>query len=662
MTINVTVYPTADNETLCTKGQTTPAGDLVTLTDVVTKSAWSPGTFKGNYRNNSNFLSCDVIALDIDGGCSLADAVNKYFADYQYLIYTSKNHQKEKSGRIQDRFRVVLPLERPILTAAEYSATWSALHKQFPFIDKQAKDPARFFFPGTHYSTKTSGKSVSPVSCLHPKTIEFLAHGAEEGWNAALFRAAKDMQEQLYTEEQAIELLGRTPGQLGYLDPTDLRTIKSAFSKPPKYPPRTQANLADVDSEGRVQVNMEDLCRGIIDPNFIQHVSLDTTVVYKIEDPITKQVSRCSNPDVLKRHVAQELEQLFKQGALPKEVRTKRLLSPEGILKYWNTRGTAENVAPAAFGWLNDDNWAIKRLLFTPTKSTHPAWDSFLNRLSDKGAFMAWVWSCFESRSRSRQAVWLYGPSAQDGKSTVLRVLASCFGNAAASVNNTMINSKSQFTLSNFYNRRIVLYPDAKNTSFPMTELFRVLTSGDVVPIEFKGEGTINCVLYVKLIVASNMEPSLTLSNADRSRLIQINVEESENKDDPTWEEKLMDELPAFLYSARSEYGRLCPHHGQIELSELSKQLLIGSAEELTENYQRIFEHVFEKDEEGTVNAGEFYDIMLSRLGTSVNVSRFKQYLFEALGVRRSQSASGKRIYKGIKLKQQQRIFPRIVS
>lgn len=71
---------------------------------------------------------------------------------------------------------------------------------------------------------------------LSRSTLEFLVNGAEEGtWNATLFKATKDMQEQGWTLEEALEKLERITG---HLDQVDLRTIESAFKEPPKHAPR----------------------------------------------------------------------------------------------------------------------------------------------------------------------------------------------------------------------------------------------------------------------------------------------------------------------------------------------------------------------------------------------------------------------------------------
>lgn len=113
----------------------------------VLRSTWSPIIYKDNTRKQANFLKSVVIALDFDDGeMSLAQAVDNYFCDMRHIIGTTKSHQKEKDGVVCDRFRVVLQLERPVLSSREYRWQMKCAVKKYP-IDPQATDAARLFYP-----------------------------------------------------------------------------------------------------------------------------------------------------------------------------------------------------------------------------------------------------------------------------------------------------------------------------------------------------------------------------------------------------------------------------------------------------------------------------------------------------------------------------------
>lgn len=236
------------------------ASSLQALANTITKQDWSPGIFKNNYRNLENFEQMTVIALDFDEGMSLLDASLK-FASYKHIIATSRSHQKEKHGKVCDRFRVVLVLDRPIVSDSEYKATFFKLRESFPEADPRCQDASRFFYasPGIEFFSESGddvavqdalpqavSKPVVEISAerkglLARSTLEFVAVGAQPGqWNASLFKAAKDMQEQGLSIEEATELLTKPTG---FLDGTDTQTIQSAFRKQPKHEPRSDPRL-----------------------------------------------------------------------------------------------------------------------------------------------------------------------------------------------------------------------------------------------------------------------------------------------------------------------------------------------------------------------------------------------------------------------------------
>jgi len=88
----------------------------------------------------------------------------------------------------------------------------------------------------------SGGGALAPTGRgrLSLATATFMTNGAEPGeWNNSLYKAAKDHQEQGYTEEEFLE---RAEKVTGTLDETDLKTIASAFKKEPKYEPRTMVS------------------------------------------------------------------------------------------------------------------------------------------------------------------------------------------------------------------------------------------------------------------------------------------------------------------------------------------------------------------------------------------------------------------------------------
>lgn len=638
-------------------GSACSAASLTDLVSTVTTTAWSPSVFKQGRRANANFLHTDLVVLDVDDKMTLPEALTA-FRGHAHIIYTTRNHQKQKGDKPAcDRFRVVLRTSSRILSQDEFRLTMSRLLARYPQAD-QLSDPARMFFraqsSGSVVSVRDQGELIEVVSRLGRKTREFLTEGAPAGeWNRRLYASAKDMQQQGYEQEQAEQALeqpARLPGNIGTLDEKDLQTIESAYSKPAKYPPRTLD-----DGEEEQDIDLPRIACAIFQDDFLLHVDNDLTTMYKVMSADKREVIRIANEDVMIRHVVSEIQ----SGEITQLTRT----APSRLLAMWKQYGESLPEAPKAFKWPDEPGWAIKTLSFMPEQGETGAWDEFTCRLTDPEAFMAYTWSCFEYKNKSRQALWLHGERGQDGKSTVTRVIADCFGGASASINNTHISTSSRFTLANFYNKRVAIYADAKNVNFPMSELFRNMTSGDIVPIEFKNEGVINVPLYVKILISSNERPALTMSHADRSRIIMLDVAPSLSPDDPMWEANLVKQLPAFLFECRKKYAERCPNHGQIKVNELATEAVEESAESFQEGYESVFFRLFEVDEESEITCLETYEELRKSL-TDFQISDFKKYLRQVHNVRRIYSRAGKRrvaIYKGIKLKHKSHFLGKMI-
>lgn len=237
--------------------------NLKELSEFTLKYDWSPFVFKDGYRHTTSWASCDVMVLDIDNDtnhtCTLEQA-KELFKEYTYLIQTTKSHQILKNGKVVDRFRVILPLSTTIKDQEIYKNTWYTLSNKFPFIDQQCKDMARYYYFSQAYVCENKARAIDPVTDivmptyfekprlelkltkgkLSRATMEFIVNGAMAGTrNIACFKAAKDMQEQGYTIEEANEKLSKSPCMGDDFSDNELdRTINSAFSNDPKHDPR----------------------------------------------------------------------------------------------------------------------------------------------------------------------------------------------------------------------------------------------------------------------------------------------------------------------------------------------------------------------------------------------------------------------------------------
>jgi hypothetical protein len=237
---------------------------------------WSCGSYTNAHRTLSNFIGADLIGLDIDndgkeGSYMTLEEAKEIFADYVHVIATSKSHQKEKDGVVTDRFRVILKLSLRIQDSAEFYATWQHLKNKWPAIDNKCKDPSRMWFPGLKVeSVSETGKTVDVVLVMPeekpvPKfsdavrgklsslTYHFILNGAPEGKrHDRLYKASRDMHEQGYTEDEALNVLNPAAIRAyGSNNPDIEKTIRSAFTTESRYERRTHfhfTKLKDIDS------------------------------------------------------------------------------------------------------------------------------------------------------------------------------------------------------------------------------------------------------------------------------------------------------------------------------------------------------------------------------------------------------------------------------
>jgi len=294
--------------------QTINVKTIHTLADIAMKNNYSLSTYKDNYRNMLNFEQTTAIGLDIDNTnpeeyLSLESA-RLVFAKYKHILMTSKSHGIEKNGKTVDRFRVILFLNKPITDAPTFYSTWHRLKAQWDFIDHQCKDPSRLWFKSKSLvHIEESGILITPIApklaqpkkrytevgdsnrrgALASSTINFLVSGSLVGeWNHALYKAAKDMQQQMWSKDEATMQLSiptALEGNKGELDESDLQTIDSAYNTASKYAPRyvDKVETRNVINQCKMIINLADI-------NHVNMVDLGTGERYDMERAAVREV------------------------------------------------------------------------------------------------------------------------------------------------------------------------------------------------------------------------------------------------------------------------------------------------------------------------------------------------------------------------------------
>ena len=109
--------------------------------------------FKNNYRSIDNFEDAAVAVLDNDNDHSddpgkwiSVQDIPRRFPDVPCIVYTSRNHMKQKGNRSpRPRFHVAFPVE-PIADPNIFTALMQRIQAAYPFFDDNALDAGRFFF------------------------------------------------------------------------------------------------------------------------------------------------------------------------------------------------------------------------------------------------------------------------------------------------------------------------------------------------------------------------------------------------------------------------------------------------------------------------------------------------------------------------------------
>ena len=109
--------------------------------------------YENNHRANANFISSNVVVMDLDNDHSNdasdwidIEDVKLVFEGVKMALVSSRNHWKQKENQSpRPRFHVYFPVH-PIHDAPEYRQIKDAILNFFPYFDANAMDSARLIF------------------------------------------------------------------------------------------------------------------------------------------------------------------------------------------------------------------------------------------------------------------------------------------------------------------------------------------------------------------------------------------------------------------------------------------------------------------------------------------------------------------------------------
>lgn len=125
--------------------------------------------FKGDYRSKDNFIKANTVVFDCDNEFSdvssewvKPESIKDIFKNVKCIIYTSRNHMRQKGNKSpRPRFHVIFPVEQ-IVTASSFCELTAKVCQLYPFFDDNAIDAGRFFFgnPDTEVTVITGEKTL----------------------------------------------------------------------------------------------------------------------------------------------------------------------------------------------------------------------------------------------------------------------------------------------------------------------------------------------------------------------------------------------------------------------------------------------------------------------------------------------------------------------
>lgn len=223
-----------------------------------------------------------------------------------------------------------------------------------------------------------------------------------------------------------------------------------------------------------------------------------------------------------------------------------------------------------------------------------PLWDLALRERLDSEeeceVFRAAIWQVYDPDNKSRQVIYMYDPHGRSGKSAMLRAAFSPIRHAQFACQKESLNN--QFGFSKVWNKQLVTIGDNKNRLLLKSQIIHTMTGGDEADVEYKGQNSFMAAFHGHVWANGNVMLDIdTDAEHEVSRLVLFNIKKPKSAEkilyqfdcdgkqlltsdgkpllgqgDPSWEEKLKEELPYFLYKCKQDYEKYCPKHSDIVL------------------------------------------------------------------------------------------------
>lgn len=279
-------------------------------------------------------------------------------------------------------------------------------------------------------------------------------------------------------------------------------------------------------------------------------------------------------------------------------------VAKEAALDWFYSTDPIEPPMPVMFH--DDVGLCYHRLPFAYTPNVlNPLFDELMSRTSDPMALKCFIGSLFHEDADLQQYVWMFG-DGRNGKGTLHRFLKKLMG--PAYIARVPPGRDDRFWTSTLIGKRLVGLPDCKDSSFPTSGLFKMLSGGDDVPVERKGQSGYSTKLNCKFIFSSNDKPNITSQLSDTRRAIYIELTPIGVEPDGDYEDELWKEAPGIVDLCLDAYYEMVGiKHGSIPIDSEQLDNLIDENEEEWEGVYNIY---FDEEDEETRNKKPIQDQM----------------------------------------------------
>lgn len=274
-------------------------------------------------------------------------------------------------------------------------------------------------------------------------------------------------------------------------------------------------------------------------------------------------------------------------------------------------RLTCNRIELKSFGFKSDPAYVESRASFDPIPGFEADdlvhFKEFLDRITNRDAFMAFIGSLFDPDCKHEQYLWIYG-DGRNGKSKIFDAIGSVLGNAMESVSAPHSDKPGQFWTYEFYSKQLVLMREAENDKFINSGLFKSLVTRESVQVEKKYRDAKSMTIPARYIVLGNKKPDIDPNDASGERLIYCEVSKPTTKD-PHFKDRLLTEVDKFISACITAYQEKY-QNGSIEVSQKVKDDFLEDSKELEIG---MFHSLFRYQEGHTLEAGDVYRVLFDK-------------------------------------------------